>query len=67
MAQSSEWLSQLPEQFQTDSEHYVIDGRDGYVEVIARRFEWKEWIWQDGLRDDVPSKEPIADQGSSNA
>ncbi len=64
-AESSEWLASLPEQFQQDSQHYVIDGRDGYVEVIARGFEWREWIWKDGLRDDVPSTESIEDQGTS--
>ena len=67
VAESSEWVASLPEQLRRDSHHYVIDGRDGYVELIAQGFVWKEWIWKDGLRDDVPSKEPSVDQGTSNA
>jgi len=66
VAESSAWLASLPEQFRRDSNHYVIDGRDGYVELIAQGFEWNEWIWKDGLRDDVPSNGPIVDQGSSS-
>lgn len=67
VAESSAWLESLPEPFRKDSHHYVIDGRDGYVELIAPGFEWKEWIWKDGMREDVPAKGPITDQGTSNA
>lgn len=47
----SEWLSsiELPEPFR----HYVIDDCNGYVELIATGYHWKEWIWNSGHRDDA--------------
>ena len=67
VAEPSAWLRSLPESFQRDSAHYVIDGRDGYVEVVAKAFEWTEWMWTTGHRDDVPSKETAVAQGTGNA
>jgi len=64
-ANPSAWLESLPDRFRQDASHYVIDGRDGYVELIAEGYEWKEWIWNGGHRDEVPLCEPVFDQGSS--
>ncbi|UJB68236.1 hypothetical protein HRE53_16840 [Acaryochloris sp. 'Moss Beach'] len=45
VAKQSEWLSALAPLFRENFQHYVVDGRDGYVELIAHHFAWKEWIW----------------------
>ena len=64
-AESSEWLSSIPERFRANSQHYVVDGRDGYVELIAQGFQWSEWLWERGLRDELPAKESIVASGTS--
>jgi hypothetical protein len=43
VAKRSAWLESLPNFFRPDFRHYVVDGRDGYVELIAREFKWREW------------------------
>jgi len=48
----SPWLSMLPTYFHDSFFHYLLTGRDGYVEVIARRYGWKEWLWINGNRED---------------
>lgn len=67
VARQSDWVSTLPRSFPRHLEnqirHYVVDGRDGYVELIARQFSWREWLWTDGQRDDAPSKGPVAGSG----
>ncbi len=42
VAKQSAWLESLPLFFRQDFRHYVVDGRDGYVELIAREFKWRE-------------------------
>ena len=32
--------------------HYVVVGRDNYIEIIAERYEWREWLWPTGSRED---------------
>lgn len=39
VAKQSAWLEGLPSFFRRDFRHYVVDGRDGYVELIARNFK----------------------------
>jgi hypothetical protein len=34
-----------------DARHFVLEGRQCYVEVIAKRYTWREWIWSSGERD----------------
>lgn len=67
VAKQSTWLESLPDFFQRGSQHYVVDGRDGYVELIAHSFRWREWIWKDSHREDVPSKTPVFAEGEGNA
>lgn len=43
--------------------HYVLDGRDGYVEVLAERFRWREWLWTNGVRDELTSEADIIGSG----
>jgi len=58
VARQSAWLATLPEFYQTECRHYVVDGRDGYAEVIASDFIWHEWLGLEGRRDDAPFKGP---------
>lgn len=41
-----------------DAVHYILDGRDGYVEVVATRLSWKLWEQGEPLLSDV-SGEPL--------
>ena len=63
VARESEWLSSPPERYRDGYKHYVLEGRDGFVELVARRFKWREWIWKEGRREDAPSKGPVVDHG----
>lgn len=67
VAQQSIWLASLPKFFQSDFRHYVIDGRDGYVELIARRYRWREWLWVDCHREKAPLNGPIVGSGEGIA
>ena len=63
VATESEWLSSLPDAHYERSHHYVVVGRDGYVELIAERFRWREWLWTAGLRDDMAGLGPVVERG----
>jgi hypothetical protein len=63
VAKQSSWLASLPDFFRRDFRHYVVDGRDGYVELIARRFKWREWLWSEGKRELVPARSPVVGEG----
>lgn len=60
-ALQSAWLAALPDFFRLDSRHYVVDGRDGYVELIARRYRWREWLWNEDHRESAPSDGPVVE------
>jgi hypothetical protein len=61
VATRSDWLSEIqPRWRRIPLRHYVIDGRDGYAEVLAERFTWREWSWRGGSRDDIANMAPIA-------
>ena len=66
VATESEWLSSLPDTRQEGCHHYVVVGRDGYVELIAARFRWREWLWTGGRRDDLAGLGPVADRGEES-
>jgi hypothetical protein len=63
VAKQSAWLVSLPDFFRRDFRHYVVDGRDGYVEVIARQFKWREWPWTEGLRELASARMPVVGEG----
>ena len=63
VATRSAWLDGLPGYFRRDSRHYIVDGRDGYVELIARRFRWREWLWTEGHRELAPERGPVIGHG----
>ena len=67
VAKTSEWLSGLPDLFQTDFHHYIVDGRNGYAELVARRFRWREWLWIDSHREDAISRGPVVGSGKGIA
>ncbi len=67
VARQSAWLESLPEFFRRDSRHYVVDGRDGYVELIGKSFKWREWIWKDCHRDDAANRGPVVGEGEGVA
>src|SRR5579859_5986102 len=55
VAVTSAWLSNLPE-YQSRYKHYVVSGRNGYVELIAQDYSWREWLWVDSDREEAPNK-----------
>ena len=67
VAVQSAWWDGLPDHFRIGSRHYVVDGRDGYVELIARRYRWREWIWEEGDREAAPSLGPVVGEGEGDA
>ena len=53
--------------FRPDFRHYVVDGRDGYVELIARQFRWREWLWTEGEREQAPARGSVVGEGEGPA
>jgi hypothetical protein len=45
VAKRSSWLQSVPQIYRSGARHYVVDGRDGYVELIARGFRWRERVY----------------------
>ena len=64
VAKTSAWLSNLTPSVHKDFRHYVVDGRDGYVELIADRYSWREWLWVDSHREEAPSCGPEVGSGN---
>lgn len=55
-ATESDWLSNLKTHdtyLQDNYRHYVIDDRDGYIELLAKSYSWNEWMWTSGHREDA--------------
>lgn len=63
VATHSEWLETFSDRYRRETRHYVIAGRDSYIELIATGFTWKVWPWPSGLRDDAPLNHPVVDSG----
>lgn len=61
-ASESDWLTSLD--LCGSYRHYVIDDRDGYVELIAQSYTWKEWLWTTGHRDDVVMTSEVVNTGN---
>lgn len=43
----STWIPELPSHF-ARHRHYILDGRDGCVEIVAESYHWCEWNWPVG-------------------
>ena len=41
------------------SKLYVLAGRNGYAEIVAAGFSWREWIWTRGHRDALADAPPV--------
>jgi hypothetical protein len=67
VALESAWLAGLPDRLRFGSRHYVVDGRDGYVELIASHFRWREWLWIECDRESAPSNGPVVGEGDGDA
>jgi hypothetical protein len=67
VAERSAWLESLPDFFRRDFRHYVVDGRGGYVELIASQFRWREWLWTVGDRELAPLQRPVVGEGEGVA
>ena len=52
---------------QTSPRHYVLAGRDSYIELLAERFSWREWLWLDGPRDAHCAPGDVVGSGSGVA
>jgi len=63
VARQSAWLVSLPDFFRQRCRHYVIDGRDGYIELIAESFSWQAWDWKGCTREDAPLRGPVVARG----
>lgn len=66
VARHSEWLAGLPDCFRETCRHYVVDGREGYIELIARRFKWREWLWDEGHRESSQFSGPVVGEGEGD-
>ena len=63
VATQSSWLATLPREYREGFNHYVVFGRDGHVELIARGFRWREWKWVGCHREDAPSAGGVVGEG----
>ncbi|WP_068267563.1 hypothetical protein [Rubripirellula obstinata] len=56
----SAWTPTLPSGF-TRHSHFVVDGRDGCIELVAECYTWCEWQWPPGSTVDAAiANAPIA-------
>ena len=63
VATESEWLSSLEAPGSVTCHQYVVVGRDGYIELIADRYRWREWLWTGRGRDDLKNLGPVVGSG----
>lgn len=57
---NSDWIAGLPPHF-AHHRHYILDGRDGCIEIAAERYAWREWKWSAGEAvDTLLSGKPFA-------
>ncbi|MES1200877.1 MAG: hypothetical protein ABUS57_05455 [Pseudomonadota bacterium] len=43
--------------------HFVLAGRDNYIEVLASGFAWREWMWPSGPRDQYTDPQDVVGSG----
>ncbi|HEV2296585.1 MAG TPA: hypothetical protein VGR35_22265 [Tepidisphaeraceae bacterium] len=67
VAKRSAWMDVLPDFFRRDFRHFIVDGRDGYVELIARRFAWRARAAAEVEHESDPTRWPVVDQGEGAA
>jgi hypothetical protein len=62
MATESPWLSSVG-LTHLALRHFVLAGRDSYIEVLASRFSWREWMWPSGPRDQYTRPNDVVGSG----
>jgi hypothetical protein len=62
VATESPWLSSAGLRH-LSLRHFVLAGRDNYIEVLASRFSWREWLWPSGPRDQYTSPDGVVGSG----
>lgn len=61
VARQSPWLQSVPDVYQKKCRHYVVYGRDGHVELIAKCFQWRAWNWNEF---ESPKYDVVVNEGS---
>lgn len=44
--------------------HFLLAGRDSYIEILATGFAWREWMWPCGPRDQFTNQDDVVGFGS---
>jgi hypothetical protein len=66
VATASPWLDSVNQQFgmaHLSLRHFLLAGRDSYIEILAKRFSWREWLWTEGLRDNIANTDDVVAVG----
>lgn len=67
VATQSSWLASVTAKFglaHLSLRHFLVAGRDNYVEVLASGFSWREWLWSTGPRDQCPDANEVVGSGA---
>jgi hypothetical protein len=51
VATESDWLRSATMKYGHAPKHFILKGRECYMEILAESFSWREWLWPDGARD----------------
>lgn len=63
VAADSDWLQAAGLKHRNSAGHFILAGRDCYIEVIADSFSWREWLWPDGHRDSHQDERDVVASG----
>ena len=50
IAESSDWLDSIPNRYRESCNHYLLDGGDGHVELLASNYRWAEWAVDENIQ-----------------
>jgi hypothetical protein len=67
LATVSPWLDSVNEQFglsHLSLRHFLLAGRDNYIELLAKDFALREWLWLEGARDQFTNPDDVVGSGS---
>jgi len=63
VATESDWLRSATMKYGYAPKHFILAGRDCYMEIIAGSFSWREWLWLDGPRDNYQHASDVVGSG----
>src|SRR5262245_25560919 len=63
VAMESDWLRSARMKYGDAPKHFILEGRDSYIEIIAESFSWREWLWPDGPRDNYQDASDVVGSG----